>query len=184
MHDRGMLNGSSSIFLFFSSNTLQTVVCLCRFLELGVPPQAHAYILEHLLNGKTPFQDMLHSRIWSSASLCTAERSWILCFCHAKVGVVQEEMFFSYWCAHMTLNPWCHGHGLLRFVYLFLGHGCLGPSPQVVHQSGCVLDLQTIILRRRRLRLGICLFGFEVFSTLKPFLSLLISHKFFGGVCA
>ena len=169
MHDRGMLNGSSSIFLFFSSNTLQTVVCLCRFLELGVPPQAHAYISEHFLNGKTPFQDMLHSRIWSSASLCTAERSWILCFCHAKVGVVQEEMFFSYWCAHMTLNPWCHGHGLLRFFYLFLGHGCLGPSPQVVHQSGCVLDLQTIILRRRRLRLGICLFGFEVFSTLKPF---------------
>ena len=71
-----------------------------------------------------------------------------------------------------------------KLFFLFLGHGCLGPSLQVVHQSGCVLHLQTNILRRWRLRWGICLFGFEVFSTLKPFLSLLIFHKFFGGVCA
>ena len=74
-----------------------------------------------LVEWENPIQDMLHSRSWSSASLCTAERSWILCFCHAKVGVVQEEMFFSYWCAHMTLNPWCHGHGLLRFLLSLFG---------------------------------------------------------------
>ena len=23
----------------------------------------------------------------------------------------RKRLFLSYWCSHMTLNPWCHGHG-------------------------------------------------------------------------
>ena len=104
-----------------------------------------------------------------------ATRRWVWCRKTCSFLVLVRAHDFE----SMVSWPWP-----AKLFFLFLGHGCLGPSLQVVHQSGCVLDLQTIILRRRRLRLGICLFGFEVFSTLKPFLSLLISHKFFGGVCA
>ena len=69
MHDRGMLNGSASIFLFLRSNPLQTLDFLCRFLELREPQTANAYISKHFLHGKSPHKDMSLSWMWPAFEL-------------------------------------------------------------------------------------------------------------------
>ena len=69
MHERGMLNGSASIFLFLRSNPLQTLDFVCRFLELREPQQASAYILTHFLHGRSSHKDMSHSWIWQAFDL-------------------------------------------------------------------------------------------------------------------